>query len=342
MTEGISTNLSTIFLSIILVVIFTSLLCNLVVMTTVYSSKESNGPKDWLIWNIAACDIVSSLLSTLSIDNVLMNWSISDVFCKLSYAFSYAGFAATVLTLCLLTIERYYGICRSVEYQKQCMAKKFKWSIPGIWILSVLLFAVYFNMYGKREMILNDGKMARVCDENWNSLNGAIFYTIVPFMMLTITAPICITVVLMKVLKTLQGARTPSSGGSAVLNIRRQTTIKMMFVMMVLHYLCWMPTIVLKLMSLYGTILPRYWIFLAFFDIPHHARSILYTITYCIMYPGFQSNLKWICSICLCCVNGKPAKGKRNNSKNEITSTPKKNIKSSRKTVVDEEADYHC
>lgn len=343
MTEGISTNLSTLFVSLALFVIFTSLLCNLVVMTTVYICKESSSPIDWFILNISMCDIVTSLFSTLAIDNIFMDWSIADVFCKVSYAFSYAGFAATVLTLFVMTIERYYGICRSAEYQKRCLAKMFKWSIPGIWVISVLLFAAYFEVYGRRTIALTGGKTGRVCDENLGSFYGAIFYIIIPFLFLTVALPIFMTIVLVKVLNKLHVARTPSSGGSAVLNMRRKSTIKMLFVMMVLHYLCWLPTIILKLTSHYGAILPWYWIMLAFFDIPHHARSIFYTLTYCIMYPGFRSNLKSICSICLCCVTQKPTKKNRYSTSKEKTPTPKKNDKGKAKAlVVDEEADYHC
>lgn len=326
MTEGISADISTLYVCIALAMIFLSLLCNLIVMATVYSCKDSNSPKDWLILNISLCDIVSTLFSTLSIDNIFMKWNVSDSFCKASYALSYAGFAATVLSLCVMSVERYYGICRPVDYQKRCLAKKLRWSIPGIWLLSIALFAVYFGVYGTRTIQLADGKTGRVCDETWDSLYGKIYYTIFPCILLTVVASAFMTIVLVKILRKLRVSRTPSSGGSAVLNIKRKGTVKMIFVMFLVHYLCWLSTIVLKLLNAYGTILPRYWIMLAFFDLPHYARSIFYTVIYCFMYPGFSGNLKSICAICWCCVTRKTTPRRNNNNENGKPTSYQNNV----------------
>lgn len=305
LTDGISPYLNTIYLSVVLLTILCSLVCNLFVITLIYGWNETLKPLDWFIINLSSWDIISLLFATPTVDNVEMNWHISEVICKASFPMVYVGYGVTVLTLCAICLERYYGICKRVSYQKCLNSATWKWTFPGMWLLSFALFGVYFVVYDRKTVTTPGGAIGHVCDETWTSESSLIFYILIPLLLLTVVPIIFMILMFAKIIKKLKVSRTPSSGGSAVLSMRRRQTVKMLVYMVLVHYLCWMPTIILKLIGASGTSLPWYWVILGFCDLPHHARAIFYTLIYYKMYPVFASSFGVVCLNCFCCCTTK-------------------------------------
>lgn len=301
LTDGISPYLNTIYLSVVLLTILCSLVCSLFVITIIYGWNEILKPLDWFIIHLSSWDIISLLFATPTIDNVEMNWHISAVFCKASFPMVYVGYGITVLTLCAICLERYYGICKPVLYQRRLNSMTWKWVFPGMWLLSFALFGVYFHVYDKKTVTTPGGATGHVCDETWKSESSGIFYLLVPFLFLTVLPMIFMVLMFVKIVKKLKVSRTPSSGGSAVLNMRRRKTVKMLLYMVLVHYLCWLPTIIFKLEGAFGTQSPWYWVILAFCDLPHYARAVFYTVIYYRMYPVCNSTFGAVCRDCFCC-----------------------------------------
>ena len=312
LSEGIDPSLSTIYICILLIIAFFALLANTAVLATIYSSVELRRPIDFYIANLAVSDIVSAFFSTFTLDNAKMQWEIGKELCKVCYYFMYLGYAVTILTLCVMSIERYHGICKPLKHRTVTPFQKCKLSIPVVWLISALVSSPYIYAYGVEDFVVSKtNKYHHMCAEKW-SPDSQKAYTVTFIIILFLTPVALVIFTFSKIIEKLTSPRSASSGGNVILHKKRKRIAQMLLLMVTAHFLCWSPTLFFKLAHAFSGISSGSLSLWLWFELIHLGRSLLYPLIYVTMHRRFSSSLKELYDSCRPC-------GHRQNNRDSST-----------------------
>lgn len=297
--ENINTTLVDFYVAFLLTIVFFSLLANIMVLTALYTQKANlRNSMDVFIANMAVSDIVSSFSATFTLNNAKLRWSSGSGTCKMCYYLVFVSYAVTVLTLCLASVDRFYGICLPTKHRQVFFLKKQTISICLIWILSCLLFAPYIYAYEVKEFKLSNGKTKQICTQTWNSDSEQTFYSLVVLLLLFLAPIALFTFVFVKVFHKLQEPRSTASGGNAILHKKRKQMTFMLLLMIASQYVCWFPAIIGNAVHIFSNTPRGYFNTWLLFELLHFLRSVIYPLIYLAMYQNFRASLKALLSSC--------------------------------------------
>lgn len=297
--QNIDASLVDFYVAFLLTIIFLSLVVNIIVLTALYTQKANlRNSMDVFIANMAVSDIVSSFSATFTINNAKLQWTIGNGTCKMSYYLVFASYAVTVLTLCLASLDRFYGICLPTKHRQIFLFKKQTISVCFTWILSCLLFAPYIYAYDVKEFKLSKEKAKQICTQTWNSDSEQTFYSLVVLLLLFLLPSALFVFVFVKVVHKLQEPRSTTSGGNAILHKKRKQMTLMLLLMTVSHYFCWSPAIIANTVHIFGRTPQNYFNIWLVFELFHFLRSLIYPLIYLAMYQNFRTSLKALFSTC--------------------------------------------
>ena len=181
----LSTSFNNAAASIFILVIVISLFGNVIVLIVIYKNHAMRTVTNLLICNSAVADLLITLLPTVWEVIFLLKyktWPLGQFMCTFMYMSVYLSVAATVLTLVIITADRYNAVIH--PYKKYITMKMLPVIIPTIWIISFLFASpttfiqkvVYYEGYGL------------VCTEQWpspfSSTESPKHYTIILFISL--------------------------------------------------------------------------------------------------------------------------------------------------------------
>lgn len=297
--ENIDTTLVDFYVAFLLTIVFSSLLANIVVLTVLYTQKANlRNSMDVFIANVAVSDILSSFSATFTLNNAKLRWSSGSATCKMCYYLVFVSYAATTLTLCLASLDRFYGICLPTKHRQVLLLKKQSISICLIWILSCLLFAPYIYAYEVKEFKLSSGRTEQICTLTWNSDSKQIYYSLVVLLLLFLAPIVLFIFVFVNVFRKLQEPRSTASGGNAILHKKRKQMTLMLLLMISSQYVCWGPAIIGNTVHIFGNSSRGYFNIWLIFELLHFLRSTIYPFIYLAMYKNFRSSLKALFSFC--------------------------------------------
>ena len=162
------------------------------------------------------------------------------------------GGAASAFTLAAIAIERYFAI--SNPERSEMSSRRVKGIIITSWI-----YAIAFNLplffIVKYEYLPNDFR----CPEKWPKVIYAKFYTIGAFIVMG-AIPIGMMVVFYSLtVQALWRNRLQATTRSDLAIVRqRKKATKMMFVVSTLYAICWLPNLILYMLSTYEPTLYAY------------------------------------------------------------------------------------
>jgi len=297
--ENIDTTLVNFYVAFLLTIVFFSLLANIIVLTALYAQRANlRNSMDMFIANMAVSDIISSFSATFTLNNAKLRWSSGSGTCKMCYYLVFVSYAVTVLTLCLASVDRFYGICLPTKHRQVFLLKKQRISICLIWILSCLLFAPYIYAYEVEEFKFSSGKTNQICTQTWNTDSEQIYYSLVVLLLLFL-APIALFIfVFVKVFHKLQEPRSTASGGNAILHKKRKQMTFMLLLMITSQYICWGPAVIGNILHISGNTPRSYFNVWLLFELLHFLRSIVFPLIYLAMYHNFRTSLKALFSFC--------------------------------------------
>ena len=297
--EDIDTTLVDFYVASLLIIVFFSLLANIIVLTALYTQKANlRNSMDVFIANVAVSDIISSFSATFTLNNAKLRWSSGSGTCKMCYYLVFVSYAVTTVTLCLASVDRFYGICLPTKH-RQVLLKKQSISICLIWILSCLLFAPYIYAYEVKEFKLSSaGKTEQICTLTWSSDSQQIFYSLVMLLLLFLAPIVLFIFVFVKVCHKLQEPRSTASGGNAILHKKRKQMTFMLLLMIASQYVCWGPAIIGNTAHIFGIRSRGYFNIWLLFELLHFLRSIIYPLIYIAMYKNFRASVKALLSFC--------------------------------------------
>lgn len=130
--------LASILVTIIMIVVVVG---NLLVIIAITTEKALKNIQNWFIGSLAVADFFLGLIiMPFSLANELMGyWTFGDWWCDVHSAMDVLLCTASILNLCLISLDRYWSITKAVQYLKTRTPKKAIGWIASVWVLSALI-----------------------------------------------------------------------------------------------------------------------------------------------------------------------------------------------------------
>lgn len=114
---------------------------NALVVIAIAVDRNLKGLQNWFIASLAVADLlVGLLIMPLSLTNELLGyWIFGNVLCELWLATDVLLCTASILNLCVISLDRYWSITRAVSYVRTRTKKRAIIMIATVWILSMII-----------------------------------------------------------------------------------------------------------------------------------------------------------------------------------------------------------
>ena len=264
----------------------------IVCLVLFFSGKIFGAVTTTLIINQSAMDLVASLFLLglrlgPTIDSVEEPWfSILCRFWTTEYLM-WAAFQSSTFNLVLITIERYFAVCRPIQHHKLFTAKRIKCACVVMWFLGAL-----YNTYWIAIVYSNKP----YCYPQWPNLRiQQVFGVIIILVDLVIPTSIMLCSYIKITLELKRRQQMPSASGPvATFSRAKKNVIKTMFIVVISYVVTWTPT---EIGYLYYNLGYEY----SFVSATHYFLSALVLINmctnpiiYCLMVEKFRKKLQLI------------------------------------------------
>ncbi|MPC13958.1 Alpha-2C adrenergic receptor [Portunus trituberculatus] len=114
---------------------------NMLVIVAIATEKTLNSLTNWFIASLAVADLLLGLLiMPFSLANLLMGyWVFGDLWCELHAAIDVLLSTASINNICLISLDRYWSITRTVDYMKKRTPQRAIAMIVFVWVFSGLV-----------------------------------------------------------------------------------------------------------------------------------------------------------------------------------------------------------
>ena len=293
---------TTVSLQVVLSVLYAfifpiALLGNSLVLYVVFKRQSMRSVLNLLIVNMAIADLLVTVfimpysVAHLFVGSEWFGGIVGSILCKTINLSLAASIAASVITLIVITVDRFVSI---VFVWKTCLnLRTSKVSLVVIWIVAIGIMGLHLKVYIVRQAIPGDERY--FCYPDWESMPVGLnkFFAIGMFVMLyafpLLLMAILYSIIVHKLWKD-RFAGSSASGGDANINSAKKRVVKMLVTVTVAFAVCWFPLHTIhyyiyfeaetyKCMSLF-LILLSFWL--------GHANSALNPVLYVIFNKTFR------------------------------------------------------
>lgn len=121
---------------ILLIVIFGTVIGNILVCVAVCMVRKLRRPCNYLLVSLAVSDLCVAILvmPTALLNEVLNEWIFSDVFCDIWVSFDVLSCTASILNLCAISVDRYWAITKPLEYGVKRTPRRMMLCVALVWL----------------------------------------------------------------------------------------------------------------------------------------------------------------------------------------------------------------
>ncbi|ENN80493.1 hypothetical protein D910_05829 [Dendroctonus ponderosae] len=114
---------------------------NMLVIIAIITEKALKNIQNWFIASLAVADFFLGLvIMPFSLANELMGyWIFGARWCDVHSALDVLLSTASIMNLCLISLDRYWSITQAVEYLKKRTPLRAAVMIASVWVLSALI-----------------------------------------------------------------------------------------------------------------------------------------------------------------------------------------------------------
>lgn len=127
--------------SLVAVIMFVIVFGNLLVVIAIATDKNLKTTQNWFIASLAVADFLLGLIiMPFSLANEMMGyWYFGFLWCDLWKAIDVLLCTASILSICLISLDRYWSITRAVKYSRQRTPRRAAIMIAAVWLLSAVI-----------------------------------------------------------------------------------------------------------------------------------------------------------------------------------------------------------
>ena len=114
---------------------------NLLVVIAIFTENNLTGVQNWFIASLAVADMLIGLaVMPFSLAYELMGyWMFGELWCEIHGAMDVLLCTASIMNICLISLDRYWSITRAVNYMNKRTPQRVTIMIMTIWALSALI-----------------------------------------------------------------------------------------------------------------------------------------------------------------------------------------------------------
>ncbi|XP_013416497.1 QRFP-like peptide receptor [Lingula anatina] len=191
-----------IYVSIFYSVIF---LCgvagNGLVLFVLWRNKDMRNSTNLLLANLSIADLFVLLVcmpTAIAEFYCKEVWYLGEAMCKLIPFLETVVIHASMLSILVISVERYYAICKPLHADQRCTTRKTGKILVGIWICAISVTTPFFAIAKERDAWLGDTPV-KVCstsiDEYWKKIYivtvNVVLYATPGLLLIIIYAMIC-------------------------------------------------------------------------------------------------------------------------------------------------------
>ncbi|CAM6054281.1 unnamed protein product [Sphagnum tenellum] len=114
---------------------------NMLVVIAIATEHNLTSVQNWFIASLAVADLMIGLLvMPFSLSSELMGyWMFGEIWCEIHGALDVLLCTASIMNLCLISLDRYWSITRAIEYLNARTPNRVALMVVTVWILSGLI-----------------------------------------------------------------------------------------------------------------------------------------------------------------------------------------------------------
>ena len=298
MCMQVTTVSSQVVFTVLYAIIFPiALLGNSLVLYVVYKRQSMRSVLNLLIVNMAIADLLVTVfimpysVAYLFVEAQWFSGIVGVILCKMIHFSLTASIAASVITLIIITVDRFVSI---VFVWKTCLnLRTSKVSLVAIWIIAIGTMGLHLGVYTVKQAIPGDERY--YCYPDWRSMPDGFnkFFAIGMFVMLyafpLVLMAILYSMIVHKLWKN-SFAGSSASSGDANINSSKKRVVKMLVTVTVAFAVCWFPLHTIHYYIYFENAtfrcMPRFLLLLSFWL--GHANSALNPVLYVIFNNTFR------------------------------------------------------
>ena len=143
-------------------VTITTIVGNSLVLVAVFVNSHLRGTTHYFIANLAAADLLlgTTVLPFAASLEVLNSWLFGELFCNVWAAMDVLCCTASIMSLCVISIDRYIGVTRPLRHSSILTTRRAGFIIMFIWILSIVISVA--PLFGWKEAAHEDSSVCEV------------------------------------------------------------------------------------------------------------------------------------------------------------------------------------
>ncbi|XP_037531813.1 alpha-1A adrenergic receptor-like [Nematolebias whitei] len=114
---------------------------NILVILSVVCNRHLRTPTNYFIINLAMADLLlgTTVLPVSATLEILDRWVFGRIFCDIWAALDVLCCTASIMSLCVISIDRYIGVSHPLQYPGIVTERRALLAMLGVWVLSVVI-----------------------------------------------------------------------------------------------------------------------------------------------------------------------------------------------------------
>ncbi|XP_053087822.1 trace amine-associated receptor 1-like [Pangasianodon hypophthalmus] len=224
---------------------------NLLVIITVVHFRQLRTPTNYLILSLAVADLLVGgiVMPPSMIRSVETCWYLGSTFCKIHSSLDVTVCTASILNLCIISLDRYYAVCHPLLYYSKMTPNTIRFMITVCWGISVSVgFGMIFlelNILGNEDFYYNNFVCEGTCMV-FQAKVGAVVFSMLCFYI----PALIMLCVYMKILHTAQrqaraiqstNAQMKTAGEKATMSKSERKATKTLAIIVGVFLTSWVP-----------------------------------------------------------------------------------------------------
>jgi len=189
---------------------------NLLVILVVLLHRNMRTITNFFLANLALADLCVGIFCILPHLSTYLSpyWKLGKVMCKLYYCVQAMAYAASIIILTVISIERYFAILHPFRSKRWTTMHLMRIVVIVIWAVAAFCGAPFLLFYNTLGIESGSGEIVYFCVNTYRSSYNPEAYVIINFMLWYLIPLVCITIMYCKICvvlwKTSQGLQVKS------------------------------------------------------------------------------------------------------------------------------------